>query len=88
MVHDAEAVVPVKVHDPPNVPLPLVVSVTMPVGVMNVPGDVSVTVTMQVVATPMIAFELQEIEEDRDLMVTFTMAVAFGFAAKWPASPP
>jgi hypothetical protein len=80
-VHDAEAVVPVKVHVPPNVPLPLVASVTMPVGVMNVPGEVSVTVTVQVVCTPMIAFEVQDIEEDRDLTFTFTVAVAFGLAA-------
>jgi hypothetical protein len=80
-VHDAEAVVPVKVHVPPNVPLPLVVSVTTPVGVMNEPGEVSVTVTVQVVATPMIALEVQEIEEDRDLTFTFTVVVAFGLAA-------
>lgn len=80
-MHDAEAVVPVKGHVPPNVPLPLVVSVTTPVGVMNVPGEVSVTVTVQVVATPMIAFEVQDIEEDRDLTFTFTVAVAFGLAA-------
>ncbi len=88
MVHVAEAVVPVRAHDPPNVPLPLVVSVTMPVGVMNVPGDVSVTVTVQVVGAPMIAFEVQDIEDDRDLTFTFTVAVAFGLAAEWPASPP
>jgi hypothetical protein len=79
-VHDAEAVVPVKVHVPPNVPLPLVVSVTAPEGVMNAPGEVSVTVTVQVVATPMIALEVQEIEEDRDLTFTLTVAVAFGLA--------
>jgi hypothetical protein len=79
-VHDAEAVVPVKVHVPPNVPLPLVVSVTAPEGVMNAPGEVSVTVTVQVVGTPMIALEVQEIEEDRDLTFTLTVAVAFGLA--------
>jgi hypothetical protein len=80
-VHDAEAVVPVKVHVPPNVPLPLVVNATTPVGVMNVPGEVSVTVTVQVVTTPMTAFEVQDIEEDRDLTFTLTVAVAFGLAA-------
>jgi len=80
-VHDAEAVVPVKAHAPPKVPLPLVVSVTTPAGVMNAPGEVSVTVTVQVVSTPMTAFEVQDIEEDRDLTFTFTIAVAFGLAA-------
>jgi hypothetical protein len=52
--HDAEAVVPLKMHVPVNVPLPLVVSVTWPVGVMNVPGELSVTVTVQLVATPIV----------------------------------
>jgi hypothetical protein len=42
------------VHVPANDPLPLVVSVTWPVGVMNVPGELSVTVTVQLVATPMV----------------------------------
>lgn len=56
-------------------------SVTTPVGVMNAPGELSVTVTVQVVSTPMIAFEVQDIEEDRDLTFTFTVAVAFGLAA-------
>ena len=35
-----------------NVPVPLVVHVTVPVGVSGVPGDVSVTVAWQVVETP------------------------------------
>ena len=54
MEHDAEAVVPLKVHVPVNVPLPLVASITSPVGVMNVPGELSVTVTVQVAATPIV----------------------------------
>jgi hypothetical protein len=81
MEHDAEAVVPVNVHVPPNVPLPLVVSVTTPVGVMNVPGEVSVTVTVHVMADPMIADEGQDIEEDSVLTFTLTVAVALGLAA-------
>jgi hypothetical protein len=80
-VHDAEAVVPVKVHVPPNVPLPLVVSVTTPVGVVNVPGEESVTVIVQVIATPTIADDPQDIEDNRDLTLTLTVAVAFGLAA-------
>jgi hypothetical protein len=80
-VHDAEAVVPVKVHVPPNVPLPLVVSVTTPVGVVNAPGEESVTVIVQVIATPTIADDPQDIEDNSDLTLTFTVAVAFGLAA-------
>jgi hypothetical protein len=41
-------------HVPANDPAPLVVSVTWPVGVMNVPGELSVTVTVQLVATPIV----------------------------------
>jgi hypothetical protein len=81
MEHDAEAVVPVKVHVPPNIPLPLVVNVTTPVGVINVPGEVSDTVTVHVIATPMIAGEEQDNDEDRVLRITLTVVVAFGFAA-------
>jgi hypothetical protein len=80
-VQDAEAVVPVKVHVPPNVPLPLVVSVTTPVGVMNAPGEVSVTVTVQVIATPITADDPQVIPDNRDLTFTLTVVVAFGLAA-------
>lgn len=79
---DAEAVVPLKMHVPVNVPLPVVIRVTTPVGVMNVPGEWSVTVTVQVVAAPIIAGESQVSEEVNDLKVTATVAVAFGLAAK------
>ena len=73
--------VPVKVHVPVNVPLPLVTRTTTPIGVMNVPGEWSVTVTVQVVATPMVAGETQVNEDVSDLTVTATVAVAFGLAA-------
>ena len=78
--HDAEAVVPLNVHVPVNVPLPLVVSTTPPVGVMNVPGEWSVTVTVQLVATPIVAGDVQANEDVSDLGVTPTVAVAFGLA--------
>ena len=78
---DAEAVVPLKVHVPVNVPLPVVVRTTTPVGVMNVPGEWSVTVTVQLVAAPIVAGESQANEDVSDLEVTVTVAVAFGFAA-------
>ena len=81
MEHDAEAVVPLKVHAPPNVPSPFVVKATTPVGVMKVPGELSVTVTVQVTATPMIEDEAQDNDEDRDLTFTLTVVVALGLAA-------
>lgn len=87
MVHDAEAAVPVKVHVPPKLPLPLVLSVTTPDGVVGVPGDVSVTVTVHVIATPIIADEAQDMDEDEDLTFTFTVVVALGLAVKCAASP-
>lgn len=78
---EAEAVVPLKVHVPVNVPLPVVVRTTTPVGLMNVPGEWSVTVTVQLVAAPIVAGESQVNEDVSALRVTVTMAVAFGFAA-------
>lgn len=49
-VHVALAVVPARVQAV-NVPVtPVSVNVTVPVGVMNVPGEVSVTVMVQVEA--------------------------------------
>ena len=47
-MHVADAVVPARVHVV-NVPVtPVSLRVTAPVGVMNVPADVSVTVTVHV----------------------------------------
>jgi hypothetical protein len=68
-------------HVPANDPLPLVVNVTWPVGVMNVPGELSVTVTVQLVATPIVPGDWQFNVEVSDLTFTFTVAVAFGLAA-------
>ena len=82
MEQEAEAVVPPRVHVPVNVPLPVVVSATTPVGVMNVPGEWSVTVTVQLAAAPIIAGESQVNEDVSVLKVTATVAVAFGLAAK------
>ena len=78
---DAEAVVPLNVHVPANVPLPVVVRTTMPLGVMNVPGELSVTVTVQLVAAPIVPGDWQFNADVSDLMFTVTMAVAFGLAA-------
>ena len=47
-VHVAEAVVPARVQVVKEPVTPVSESPTVPVGVMNVPGEVSVTVTLQV----------------------------------------
>lgn len=86
--HDAEAVVPLKAHVPVNVPLPLVVSVTSPVGAMNVPGELSVTLTVQLVATPIVPGDSQFNADVSDLTATVTVAVAFGLTGEWAGSPP
>jgi hypothetical protein len=78
--HEADAVVPLNVHVPVNFPLPLVTSTTTPVGVMNVPGEWSVTVTVQLVTTPIVAGESQVNADVSDLTLTVKVAVAFGFA--------
>lgn len=82
MVHDAVAPVPDRAHVPPKLPLPFVVSVTMPVGVVGVPGELSVTVMVQLIGTPIIAEDEQVIVDVKDLTFTFTVAVAFGLAAR------
>ena len=86
--HEADAVVPLNVHVPVNVPLPLVVSITSPVGVMNVPGELSVTVTVQMVAAPIVPGDSQFNADVSDLAVTVIVAVAFGLAGEWAGSPP
>lgn len=81
----AVAVVPAKVHVPANPPLlSFVVRVTCPVGVTNVPGEVSVTVTVQSVAIPMVAGEVHDTVAVTDLMrfVMVRANVAFGLAAE------
>ena len=47
-VHVADAVVPARVHVVKDPVTPVSLSATVPVGVMNVPPEVSVTVTVQV----------------------------------------
>ena len=66
-----------------NVPLPLVVSITSPVGVMNVPGELSVTMTVQMVAAGT-AYEARiplatgpasvTLDPDADLLAAFALA--------------
>jgi len=83
----SEAVVPVKLHVPVNVPLPLVVSITSPVGVMNVPGELSVTMTVQTVAAPIVPGDSQFNADVSVLAATVIVAVAFGLAGEWAGSP-
>ena len=83
----ANDVVPDNVHVPLNVPVPLVVNVTVPVGVTN-DDDVSVTVTVQLVAVPIVAGEVHETDVATVLCVTAIDVVASGLAAECPVSPP
>ena len=50
-LHEADAVVPARTQEPLNVNVPavaLVVNTNVPVGVTNVPGEVSATVTLHI----------------------------------------
>ena len=51
-VHVAEAVVPANVHVVKEPVTPVSLSATVPVGVMNAPAEVSVTVTVHVEVPP------------------------------------
>jgi hypothetical protein len=80
-------VVPDSVHVPVNVPVPPL-NATVPVGVAYVPGEISVTVTVQLVAVPIVAGDAQETDAATALWVTPIEAVASGFAAECLVSPP
>ena len=84
----ANNVVPDKVHVPVNVPVPLLAKVTVPVGVTKVPGEVSVIVTVQLVALPVVAGELHETEVATFLCVTVIDVDASGLAPECLVSPP
>jgi hypothetical protein len=75
VLHVAEAVVPDSVHAPPKVPVWLVARLTVPVGVMNVPGEVSVTVTLHVAADPIVTDAVQLILVEVALGLTTILAV-------------
>ena len=82
----ADAVVPDRVHGPPlkMPPVLLVVRATVPVGVMKVPDDVSVTVAMHEAESVVVVDKVPGVQVM--LMVvarlfTVTLAVAFGLAA-------
>ncbi len=80
----ADAVVPDRVHGPLKVPVLLVVRATVPVGVMKVPDDVSVTVAMHEAESVVVVDKVPGVQVM--LMVvarlfTVTLAVAFGLAA-------
>jgi len=59
-VHVADAVVPARVHVVKDPVTPVWLRPTVPVGVMNVPGEVSVTVTVQVDPWPITTGVVQE----------------------------
>lgn len=58
-VHVAEAVVPDSAHGPLKVPVLLEARPTVPAGVMKVPGEVSVTVTVQLDAVATVMGDVQ-----------------------------
>ena len=71
-----------------NVPVPLLVRPTVPLGVIAVPGEVSVTVTVQLVELfTTIVIGWQEIVAEVARCVTRMVAVAAA-AAEWLVSPP
>ena len=83
----ANEVVPDNVHVPVNVPVPPL-NVTFPVGVTDVPGEMSVIVTVQLAALPIVAGDAHETDVATVLPVTVIVAVASGFAAECLVSPP
>lgn len=50
---------PDRAHVPENVPVPLVLRLTVPVGVMKLPAELSATVTLHVDAVPIVTGEVQ-----------------------------
>jgi len=84
--HVAVAPVPDKVQgDPTKVPVLLVVKVTVPVGVLAVPGDVSVTVAVHVPACPVLSVAGQASVVVVARLLTVTLALPVLVA--WVASP-
>jgi len=78
----AESPVPVRTQTP------LGVKVTLPVGVLVVPGDVSVTVAEQLVDWPIVGVDgvhVTDVKVSRLLIVTKTMGLVL---ARCSASPP
>ena len=66
-----------------NVPAPVLLKETVPVGEMNGPAvEVSVTVAVQFVGLPTVTGEAHATDVTVDLSVTLTVAVASGLAAE------
>lgn len=86
-VQVADAPVPDSVHVSVNVSAPVTETVTMPVGVMAVPGDVSLTVTVHVVDCPtvtMAGLQVMDVLVVRSVTVTFALPLL----PVWTESPP
>jgi hypothetical protein len=91
--HVAVAPDPPSMHgDPTNVNEPavaLLLNATVPDGVIGVPGELSMTVAVQVVATPILTEAgLHETEFTVDRTVTVMDTVLLGPLAAWVVSPP
>lgn len=71
----AEAVVPDSVHGPLKVPVLFEARPTVPAGVMKVPGELSVTVTLQVDAVATVTGDVQLMLVAVDLGLTAMLVV-------------
>ncbi len=84
-VQVAEAVVPLRLHAEKEPVTPVSDSVTVPVGVIAVPSDVSVTVTVQVEAWLTTTGVVQLTAVDVDLRLTVMLVVPL--LGAWDESP-
>jgi hypothetical protein len=83
----ADAPLPLKVHgEPVNVPVPLVVKVTVPVGVGIIPGEAAVTVAVHIVAVPTVTEDGVQVTPVETLG-NGTARVAVPLLSKWIRSP-
>ena len=82
-----DSVVSVQLAAGVNVPVPLVVNLTVPVGAVGVPVAVSVTVALQELAVPaamLVGLQLMAVEV---LRRTNTVTVVLPLLRVWEASP-
>ena len=72
-LHVADAVLPDNAHVPANVPVPLVLRLTLPVGVTKLPAELSATVTLHVDEVPMVTGVVQLTVEVVVRLLTVTL---------------
>ncbi len=88
-VQEAEAVVPERMHEPLNKPVPLVVKANVAVGVTGVPADeVSMTVTLQEDGVFAVTGLSQVIVVEVVRLLTVILAGVIVELVLWVESPP